>query len=311
MENGKKKIVFFGTSEICIPFLELLINEFSIELIITQPDSFGGRKKKLIEPAVKKYALSKNIRYLQPAKLNKDIAKVIKNIDPDISIVISYGKFIPGKIFKIPRFKTVNVHFSILPKFRGAAPYQRAIEKGSQSTGITIFEISSEMDTGDIWATKKCNISPDDTSITLADRMSKKGAPFLISTLKKIIEGTIEKKTQDHSSATFAKIVKKDEGRVNWNHDAKKIYNKFRAFHPWPGSFYYSLGKKISIKKMRISNHKSKNPAGNVLSVSKDALIICCGANECIEISMILPQGKKEMTPYIFSIGNKIPEKLD
>ncbi len=311
MENGNNSIVFFGTSEICIPFIDSLKSKFDIKLIITQPDSFGGRKKKLIEPSVKKYALSNNINYIQPEKLNGSVADIIKEIDPDISVVISYGKFIPKKIFNIPKYKTVNVHFSILPKLRGAAPYQRAIESGLKNTGITIFEICKEMDAGDIWATKEYNIFTDDTSTTLADRMAENGASFLASTLKKIINQTIEKKPQDHSLASFAKIITKSEGRVNWDINAKELYDKFRAFQPWPGIFFYSIGEKISIKEMKISNRKSNDPAGNVLSLTKDALIVSCGGDDCIEITEILPQGKKEMTPYIFSLGNKISEKLD
>ncbi len=311
MGNGKKKLIFFGTSEICIPFLESLKSEFEIILIITQPDSHGGRKNKLIEPEVKKYAVSEGIEFIQPEKLNNTIADKIKEIDPVIAVVISYGKFIPGKIFKIPEFNTVNVHFSLLPELRGAAPYQRAIEQGMEGTGITIFEISREMDAGDIWATKKFDILPDDTSESLSYRMGIEGAPFLTSTIHNIISGKIKKEPQDHSSATRADIVSKNESKLDWKQPAKVIYNKFRSFFPWPGIFFTAGGKKIVIKDMKVSKDKESDIPGRVLSVSKECLRVCCGEGTIIEIISILPQGKREMTPYTFSQGNKIPEKLD
>ena len=310
MGSGKNNIVFFGTSEICIPFLESLKRSFKIDLIVTQPDARGGRKKKLIEPAVKKYAVSNNITFIQPEKLNRETAGRIQETDPVIGVVISYGKFIPGKISRVPEFNTINVHFSLLPELRGAAPYQRAIEMGVKQTGITVFEIAAEMDAGDIWSRKECEIYTDDTSESLSKRMGETGAPFLTKTLTDIINGRLKKEPQDHSLATLAKAVSKDEGSINWTHSADKIYNKFRAFFPWPGLFFLSEDKKITIKRMKISGEKSKLSPGSVISITRESLKVCCGNNNVIEIFSILPQGKKEMTPHTYSLGNRIPEKL-
>ncbi len=311
MGSGKNKIVFFGTSGICIPFLESLRSEFNIDLIVTQPDAYGGRKKKLIEPAVKQYALLNNIRFIQPEKLTREIAGIIEEINPVIGAVISYGKFIPGKIFRAPEFNTVNVHFSLLPELRGAAPYQRAIEMGLKKTGISIFEIEAEMDAGDIWSRKEFQIFPDDTSESLSERMGNDGAPFLTDTLKSIIKGEIKKKPQDSSQATLAKTVSKEEGRIEWNIIAEEIYNKFRAFYPWPGVSFSSGDKKITIKSMNISGEKSKLSPGTVISLKKEGLKVCCAKGSIVNIYSILPQGKKEMTPYTYSLGNRITEKLD
>ncbi len=311
MERGKNKIVFFGTSEVCIPFLKSLKDKFDISLIVTQPDAYGGRKKKLIEPAVKKYAVANKIRFIQPEKLNRETAETIKEIEPVIGVVISYGRFIPGKIFRIPEFNTVNVHFSLLPDLRGAAPYQRAIETGMDKTGITIFEIGVKMDEGDIWSNKEFRIYPDDTSESLSERMGETGAPFLATTLLAIINGKLIKRPQNHSLATFTKVVTKEEGNISWELTAIEIYNKFRAFYPWPGLTFLSGDKKIVIKEMNISQGESDQIPGTVLSLTKDTLKVCCGRKSVIEISLILPQGKKEMTPYTYSLGNNIPEKLD
>ncbi|MCK5005201.1 MAG: methionyl-tRNA formyltransferase, partial [Candidatus Aminicenantes bacterium] len=219
--------------------------------------------------------------------------------------------FIPGKIFRVPEFNTVNVHFSLLPELRGAAPYQRAIEMGLKRTGITIFEIAAEMDAGDIWSRKEVPILPDDTSESLSERMGKEGAPFLTDTLESIIKGDIKKEPQDNSHATFAKVVSKEEGRIVWNFIAGEIYNKFRAFYPWPGVSFSSGDKKITIKSMNISGEKSELSPGTILSLTKEGLKVCCGKGSVVNIYSILPQGKKEMTPYTFSLGNRIPEKLD
>lgn len=311
MGNGKNKIVFFGTSGICIPFLESLRSEFNIDLIVTQPDAYGGRKKKLIEPAVKQYALLNKIRFIQPEKLTREIAGIIGEINPVIGVVISYGKFIPGKIFRVPEFNTVNVHFSLLPELRGAAPYQRAIEMGLKKTGITIFEIAYQMDAGDIWSKEEFHILADDTSESLSERMGREGALFLTKTLKSIINGEIKKEPQDHSFATLAKAVSKEEGKIIWDLSAEEIYNKFRAFYPWPGLAFFSEEKKITIKNMSISGEKSDADPGTILSLTKEGLKVCCGKNNVVSISSILPQGKKEMTPYTYSLGNRIPEKLN
>ncbi|MEN8223279.1 MAG: methionyl-tRNA formyltransferase [Acidobacteriota bacterium] len=310
MANGKAGIVFFGTSGICIPFLESLRSVFDIRLIITQPDGYGGRKKKLIEPAVKKYAVGNKIRFVQPDKLNRDIASIISDTDPLISVVISYGKFIPGKVFRVPEFNTVNVHFSLLPELRGAAPYQRAVEKGMETTGISIFEIGKEMDAGDIWSSKEFRILPEDTSESLSQRMGVEGAEFLTETIQKIISGKIKKEPQDHSMATYAKAVSKNEGKINWEESSAEIFNKYRAFFPWPGISFFSGEKKITIKKMKLSIDRKNAPPGTVLSVTKESLKVSCGNNSAIEILSILPQGKKEMTPYIYSLGNSIVGKL-
>lgn len=311
MGSGKPSVVFFGTSEICLPFLDALCEVFHIPLIITQPDSFGGRKKKRMEPAVKSYALSKSIPFIQPDKLTRDIAELIRNQDPVIGVVISYGKFIPGKVFRVPRFNTVNVHFSLLPELRGAAPYQRAIEAGMDTTGITIFEISREMDAGDVWAAMEFSIRPDDTSATLSERMGHEGGEFLTRTLEKIIAGEIEKIAQNHSQATYAAAISKEEGVIQWDQNARNIYNKFRAFNPWPGVSFRISDKKITIKEMRISTDPGQTSPGAVLSLTREGMKVGCGENTALDILSILPQGKKEMTPYTYSLGNRIGNELD
>ena len=313
MVNKKNNLIFLGTPEICIPFLELLIEKFNISLLITQPDTIGGRnRKKKIIPAAKTFALENNIEVIQPETLKDDtLVEKIKQIEPFIGIVISYGKIIPKRIFKIPTFGTINVHFSLLPYYRGAAPVQRSLENGDTKTGITIFEIVKKMDAGDIWTQKEIDIFPDDTTGTLWERMSQEGAPFLIDTIKKIIEKKIQKYPQDHEKATYAPMVQKEEGTIDWrNLTAREIYNKFRAFTPWPGICFCSLDKTFKLTKLKVTTLSHDKKPGDVLSWDKESLKVACSQGTVLEVLELQPQGKNPMTPYCYCMGNELPDCL-
>ena len=313
MVNKKNNLIFLGTPEICIPFLELLIEKFNISLLITQPDTIGGRnRKKKIIPAAKTFALENNIEVIQPETLKDDtLVEKIKQIEPFIGIVISYGKIIPKRIFTIPQHGTINVHFSLLPYYRGAAPVQRSLENGDTKTGITIFEIVKKMDAGDIWTQKEIDIFPDDTTGTLWERMSQEGAPFLIDTIKKIIEKKIQKYPQDHEKATYAPMVQKEEGTIDWrNLTAREIYNKFRAFTPWPGICFCSLDKTFKLTKLKVTTLSHDKKPGDVLSWDKESLKVACSQGTVLEVLELQPQGKNPMTPYCYCMGNELPECL-
>lgn len=313
MANSKDNLIFLGTPEICIPFLELLIENFNISLIITQPDTMGGRnRKKKIIPAAKTFALENNIEVIQPEILKDDsLVEKIKQIEPFIGIVVSYGKIIPKRIFKIPGYGTINVHFSLLPYYRGAAPVQRALENGETKTGITIFEIVKKMDAGDIWTQKEMAILPEDTTGILWDRMSHEGAPFLIDTIKKIVEKKIRKYPQDHEKATYAPMVQKEEGIIDWrNLTAQEIYNKFRAFTPWPGICFCSLGKTFKLTKLKVSDLTHDKHPGDILSWDKKSLKVGCSQGTVLEVFELQPPGKKPMTPYCYCLGNELPDCL-
>lgn len=313
MVNKKNNLIFLGTPDICIPFLELLKEHFNMSLIITQPDTMGGRnRKKKIIPAAKTFAIENNIEVIQPETLKDDtLVEKINQIQPFIGVVISFGKIIPKRIFKIPQYGTINVHFSLLPYYRGAAPVQRALENGDTKTGITIFEIVKKMDAGDIWTQEEIDIFPDDTTGTLWERMSHEGAPFLIDTIKKIIENKIHKYPQDHEKATYAPMVQKEEGIIDWrNLTAQEIYNKFRAFTPWPGICFCSLGKTFKLTKLKVSALTHDKHPGDVLSWDKKSLKVACTQGTVLEVFELQPQGKKPMTPYCYCMGNELPDCL-
>lgn len=318
MGTTNKKIVFWGTSGVCIPFLNGLNNHFDIKLIITQPDSFGGRGRKTIVPPVKDFAVDQGIDFIQPEILkDESLVEKIKKIEAVMGVVISYGKIIPKVLFSLPQHGTINVHYSLLPLYRGAAPVQRAIEQGEKKTGITIFELKKKMDSGDIWAQKEFEILDTDTTAALWERLSHEGVPLLINTIKSILAGKITKTPQDHEKATYARVVEKEESKVDWSLSAGQILNKLRAFTPWPGLCCTANDKLFKLTKLRIcavtqdlaAQLSGKNP-GDVLSMDKESLKVCCGNNTVIEVLEIQPPGKKPMTPYNYCLGNELPDSL-
>ncbi len=309
MANGK--IIFYGTSAICIPFLNNLIKNFKIELIITQPDKKGGRKNKIIIPPVKLFAIENKIDYIQPEKLNKNVEEIISKLSPDIAIVIAYGQLIPKNIYQIPEFDTINVHFSLLPKYRGAAPVQRAIENGETKTGISIFSISKKMDAGQIWYKENFIIEPDDTTQILWDKLSNFTTPILTSTISNIFNGIIIKEKQNHLDATYAPPIEKSEGEINWNMSANTIYNKLRAFFPWPGIFFRMNNKKFKITEAEVVSIEHSLDIGKIVQLDKSGLYISCVNRSVLRIKTFQPEGKKPMTPHSYSIGNKISSNLD
>jgi methionyl-tRNA formyltransferase len=315
MANGKPSIVFFGTSDVCIPFLDQLHNDFCIQLIITQPDACGGRKNKPLVSPVKQFAISRQINYLQPESLNNPcIVENITALNPQIGVVISYGKLIPQAIYSIPLYNSINVHFSLLPAYRGAAPVQRAIENGDTVTGISVFELCKKMDAGDIWLQKEFPIPPQDTACQILQTLSSKGAALLSVTITNILNQTIQKKPQAHHLATMAPKVCKHEGLIDWTLSADKIYNKFRAFYPWPGIFFFNHQKRISITNMAI--HKKSADAsslfqkkpGDIIEMNKNGMTICCGQITAIDILEMKPEGKCPMSPFNFCLGNDLSD---
>ncbi len=310
--SKRARLIFLGTSGLCIPFLEELNVRFEIPLVITQPDAVGGRqRKKKLVPPVKTFALEHHIDVIQPETLKDDaLVERLREIKPDIGVVISYGKLIPGRVFRVPFHGTVNVHFSLLPFYRGAAPVQRAIENGETRTGITIFEIVKKMDAGDIWSQREMEILPGDTTETLWERMSREGAPFLMETIGAILGNKISKYPQDHEKATYAPVVQKEEGFVDWQLTAGQIYDKFRAFTPWPGICRQVGEKLFKLTKINVSGLTHNREPGDVLSRDKHSLKVCCGSGTVLEILEIQPQGKKPMTPYCYCLGNELPDCL-
>lgn len=329
MANGN--IIFFGTSDICIPFLDELRNHFPIPLIITQPDARAGRKRKLIPPPVKTYALRHDIPFLQPETLSDPpLKETIRKIRPEIGVVVSYGKLIPRSIFTIPQHHTVNVHFSLLPAYRGAAPVQRAIQNGDTVTGITIFSIRKKLDSGDIWSRTAFPIGDEQTAGDVFDLLSREGARILPGTIHDILEKRITPAPQNHEEATYAKPLEKAEGKIRWEQPAAAVYNHFRGFTPCPGVSFTARtggecfgtgpinppgkgGEMISFKVtgMTPAPESHRKAPGEILSLDKNGMKVCCGNHSVINITEFQPQCKKPMPPHCYLLGNTLPKHLD
>lgn len=258
------KIVFLGTSEIGVPILESLIDNHEVLAVVTSPDKPVGRKQELTPSPIASVAKQHKIQVLKPKKVRNnpdflsELAEIVDSRYIDIFVVVSYGKILPQELLDLPPLKTINVHFSMLPKYRGAAPVQFALLNGETKTGTSIFILDAEVDHGSILATKEMAIDPNDTNITLQAKLADISADLLIDTLPKYQSGEISPQEQDHSQATFTKIIKKEDGLIDWTKSAQEIYNQFRAYQPWPGIYTTWQGKILKIINCKLSEDQTQ-----------------------------------------------------
>lgn len=300
------KIVFMGTPDFAVPSLKKLVeNKYEIAAVFTQPDKKVGRKQVLTPPEVKKTALEYDIPVYQPQILKSGEAEeIIKGINPDIIIVIAYGKILPKQILNIPKYGCINVHASLLPKYRGAAPIQWAVLNGDKKTGVCIMQMDEGLDTGDVLNTVETEIGINETSAELFDRLSEIGASALIDTLKDIESGNITPIKQMGDSC-YASMIDKSLSEIDWNKDAFEIHNKIRGLQTWPCAQTKINGKEVKIHKSVLTDIVSELKAGSVYQADKKLLVVC-GDGKCIEILEIQPSGKKKMDIKSFLAGNKL-----
>lgn len=309
MANGD--VVFFGTSAIGLPIARELNRAFRLRLVVTQPDRRGGRHRRVLVPAIKQFALENQLPLLQPPDLREpELELAMRRIAPDIAVVVAYGQFIPRDIRDLPRFHSLNVHFSLLPAYRGAAPVQRAIQNGESRSGITLFELSGRLDAGPVWSREEIAIRPDDTSVTYQQRLGERAVPLLRRTLEQIFAGKIQSVPQDESRASLAPALEKKEGRANWQLPARRLYDTLRAFTPWPGLFFQLEKLQVKVMAAAVSQREHRSQPGDVLAVTPDGMQVACGLGTILEIGAIQPEGKKAMSPWQFSLGHRIPARL-
>lgn len=305
--NPKYKIIFWGTPEFGTPSLISLINHSNYEIvaIVSQPDKKVGRKQKIEFSAIKKIALENNIKIFQPEKLSATFLNNLKKLSSDLNIVAAYGKIIPKQFLDLPKYKSINLHGSLLPKYRGASPIQSAILNQETKTGITAMLMDEKMDHGDIIAQEKIKICIDENAQTLHDKLSKLSAKLLIKILPNYLSKKIKLKQQNHKLATYTKILKREHGQVDWNQSNYKINAQIRAFYPWPGSFTYLNGKRLKIIKSSVSEHNFnlKKP-GIIYLTKKNELAIQCSQNSLI-LEQVQLEGKKIITGANFLKGQK------
>jgi len=296
-------LVFCGTPRFAVPTLEKLVEAgFRIHLVVTQPDRPKGRGLELVQSPVKESALKLGLPITQPdrIKTNDDFRAQLTAIKPDAIIVVGYGRIIPQWMLDLPPFGNINLHASLLPKYRGAAPIQWAIANGETVTGVTTMRIDAGLDTGDILQQRELAITPDDTSETLAPRLASIGADLTVETLHGLQASSIHPRPQDNSQATLAPILKKEDGLVDFSRSASEIYNRIRGFQPWPGAHTKFRGKTLQLTKARTATDTVPQAE---LRVADDRLLAGCGHCTSLEVLELQLEGKKRTPARDFLHG--------
>lgn len=301
------KVLFMGTPQFSVPTLNELIKNHQVVCVVTQPDRPSGRGKKVNFSPVKEVALKNDIPVLQPEKIRDDkFIQEIKSYGADIFVVAAYGKILLEEILNIPKFKCVNVHGSLLPKYRGAAPIQWSVINGDKITGITIMYMAKGMDTGDMILKKEVPILDTDTTESMYEKMSVVGANALIEALDLIKKGKEVRIVQNDLEATLAPMLKKEMGLVDFNKTSQEIFNQVRGMNPWPGSYTNYKGTILKIWSVDIVTAQTKSKPGTVIDILDKSLIVVSTGDNAIAIKELQMQGGKRLEGAEFLKGNKI-----
>jgi methionyl-tRNA formyltransferase len=296
-------LVFCGTPRFAVPTLDKLLKAgFKVQLVVTQPDRPKGRGLEMVQSPVKQRALELKLPVSQPDRIknNKEFQDQLAALEPDAIIVVGYGRIIPRWMLDLPPLGNINLHASLLPKYRGAAPIQWAIARGETVTGVTTMKIDAGLDTGDILLQQEISIADDDTAETLAPKMAGPGADLIVETLRGLVAGAIRPQPQDNSRATLAPILKKEDGRVRFSLSAQEILNRLRAFQPWPGAYCKFRDKTMQIWKAAKTD-RALAPAE--MEVEGSRLFTGCGQQSSIEILELQLEGKKRTSAADFIRG--------
>jgi len=296
-------VVFCGTPRFAVPTLEALVGAgFCLSLVVTQPDRPRGRGMELALSPVKEAAQRLALPVIQPEKIknNEEFRAQLATIQPDAIIVVGYGRIIPQWMIDLPPLGNINLHASLLPKYRGAAPIQWAIARGESVTGVTTMRIDAGLDTGDILLQKEVSVEPQDTAETLGPRLAAIGADLMVETLRGLQVGTINPRPQDHAQATLAPILNKEDGRMDFSLSAQEVCNRLRGFQPWPGAFTSFRGRALNVWQAQVVEQRV---AAGELLVEKDRLIVGCAPATALELLEVQPEGKKRMSAKAFVQG--------
>lgn len=304
----KLKLIFMGTPDFAVPALRELIKNYSVEAIFTQPDKPKGRGQKLQFTPVKEVAVENNIQVCQPNKLRGDVEslELIKTINPDLIIVIAYGQILPPSILQIPKYGCVNLHASLLPELRGAAPINWSIINGNKKSGNTTMLMAEGLDTGDMLLSSEVIIGENETAGELHDRLSIAGIKLLIDTIEGLRENSIVPRVQDGSLSSYASMLNKELGHINWNEPAEKVHALIRGVTPWPGAFTYLADKMVKLIRTEKSLSKGINDGvGEILAVSKTGITVACREGSII-IKELQEIGGKRMDVAAYLNGHEL-----
>ena len=299
------KIVFMGTPDYAVKTLEALIKAgHEVAAVFAQPDKPVGRKQILTPPPVKVTAMEHNIPVYQPQSVkNGEALEILKKINPDVIVVVAYGKILPKEILYLPKYGCVNGHASLLPKYRGASPIQWCIVCGEKETGVTTMLMDEGMDTGDILETAKIKIGDEETAEELFERLSDISAELMVHTLSSLEKGEVIPKKQE-GEVSYAPIIKKDMALIDFNKSAEEVYCTIRGYYSWPCAFFFLDNKRIKVISAKVGG-KTEKEAGTVIG-NTDELVIACSNGTCVSITELQPEGSKAMTAKQFLCGKKV-----
>ena len=305
------RIVFFGTPEFALTCLEYLVSkEHDVVAVVTQPDRPRGRGQKIEEPPVKFFSRTHGLRSLQPERLsNPEFLSTIKSLQPELGVIAAYGKILPQALLSLPKLGMINVHTSLLPKYRGAAPIQRAIIAGETETGVTIMRVVPELDSGPILATRSRKIGTDETSIQVERDLACLGGNLLLELLPALITGTLRETSQDERLATYAPMITKSDGLIDWNMTSFQIHNLVRGLYPWPHAYTFIGNTRLRLWRTNIDplslKNKNEKP-GTVLKVTNDQIRIATGEGGEIIVLKIQAEGRRALSTRDFLSGHRI-----
>ena len=310
------KLVFCGTPGFAVPTFEALLKaEHEILLVVSQPDRPVGRTHQLTAPPVKQAAQAAGIAVVQPEKIrsNAEFRAQLEAIDPEAIVVVAYGRIIPPWMLTLPRLGCINLHGSLLPKYRGAAPIQWAVAMGDAFTGNTTMLLEEGLDTGPILLQQTVEIGPNQTAVDLFDILARAGAPLVVETLAGLADGTIKGEPQNHEGATFAPLLDREDGRMDFAaRTATELYNRWRGFQPWPGAFTTLDGKKLIVHRMAIADASNISAPGSTkagqIHVEHHRLLAACGGETWLELVEVQLEGKKRLAAAEFLHGTPLAE---
>jgi methionyl-tRNA formyltransferase len=302
------RIIFMGTPELAVPTLGRLVQHgHRIEAVFTQPDRPVGRHQVLTAPPVKQFAEQHGLKVYQPAKIKTDeVRAIFAAIAPDVTVVVAYGRILPPWLLEIPRHGCINVHFSLLPKCRGAAPVNWTIARGETETGVTTMLMDPGMDTGPILLQRCCEIGPDETAPELAERLATLGAELLMETVEKLERDETTPQPQDDSQATLAPMLKREDGQIDWQLTAAEIRNRIRGFQPWPGAWTLLNGHRLILWRASVLPEETNFSPGTICQVSKDALVVACGQQTSLRVEELQLEGKRRLNARDFLNGTRL-----
>jgi methionyl-tRNA formyltransferase len=302
------RVVFFGTPQFAVPSLERLIESpHQVVGVVTQPDRPRGRGQKVTDAPVKTIALTRGLRVFQPVRLrDPEVTDTLSGWAPDLGVVAAYGKIIPESVLHLPRLGMINVHASLLPRYRGAAPVQRAVIDGVPQTGVTIMRMVAALDAGGMFAKVTRLVGPDETSDVVERDLADLGASLLLEVMEDLAAGTAVEEPQDDSQSTYASKVTKDEGLVDWGLSAIDIHNRVRGLYPWPHAFTFLEGERLILMRTHVASEPSGGMPGTVVDVAAGLIHVATGHSGRLVIDEIQPEGRRTMKTRDYLAGHPI-----